>query len=542
MKSSADFVKHSARPVLALMLIGLTLLSVYLWQRSAVRHQPGPVIVQSAVALTPDLTKPDQATQTRIKEAYGSLPLSFEVNQGQADSQARFISRGPGYSLFLTPGEAVLSLNRPAAPPPQKRPQSLRKPPSGSHEKNACAVLRLKLKGADPAPQITGLEPQPGRSNYFIGADPLKWRTAVAHYARVQYSHVYPGIDLIYYGQQQQLEYDFIVAPGADPRRIRLQFDGLSRMTIEADGSLRLRTAVGEVRQHRPVIYQEANGVRQTVAGHYTQTGANEVGLAIETYDPALPLVIDPVLVYSTFLGGSSDDNGPYFFGAGIAVDAAGNAYISGSTNSTDFPILSPVQSANNGGSSYLLGDVFVAKLNPAGTALLWSTFLGGLGDEIGTSIAIDASGSAYVTGFTSSPDYPVHNPIQGSYGGGSFDAFITKLNASGNALLWSTYLGGALTISGNDGDGCYGIAVDANGNTFVAGFTQSANFPVTPGAFQTTFYVSTCDFGNGPETCPEAFVAKINPAGTGLVYSTLYGGSDYEFAQAVAINAAGNA
>jgi hypothetical protein len=414
---------------------------------------------------------------------YGQLPLSFEINQGQTDPQVNFLSRGSGYTLSLTSsGEAVLSLQKPVQP-------------AASAAAGAADVLGMQLVGANPDPQVTGLDELPGKSNYLIGNDPSRWHTNVANYGRVAYAGVYPGINLVYYGQQRQLEYDFQVAAGADPGQIRLAFTGVTGIVVDGQGNLVLHTPGGDVVEHAPVLYQETEGVRQVVAGHYVAQGAGQVGFAVGAYDPSQVLVIDPVLSYSTYLGGDDE-------GVGIAVDAAGNAYVTG------------------GGA----GGALVAKLNAAGSALVYSTYLGGSGVEQGAGITVDADGNAYVTGYTSSTDFPTAHPLQPTYGGGT-DAFVAKLNAAGSALLYSTYLGGSDFDWGRD------IAVDAAGNAYVSGPTHSTDFP--------TAHPMQPAYGGG---FSDAFVAKLNAAGSALVYSTYLGGSDYDVSGGIAVDAAGNA
>jgi hypothetical protein len=497
---------------------------------------------------------------TRISESYGRLPLQFERNDGQTRKEVRFLARGPGYSLYLTSREAVLVLGAPA-------------------------VVRMALVGARADPLVIGLDELPGKANYFAGSDPAKWRTRVPTYARVRYRHVYPGIDLVYYGNQRQLEYDFVLAPGADPRRIVLGFRGADNLEIDSQGDLVLRTGGRAVRLHKPVMYQERDGTRHDVAGRYVLERGNQVGFKVAVYDRSRTLVIDPlVLSYSTFLGGNQPDAG-----VGIAVDAAGNAYVAGLTQSTNFPTtagafqttpaqvfvakLNPSGSAlvystflggtrffrgpalaiDADGNAYVTGsagpgfpttrgafqtafggavDSFVTKLNATGSALVYSTYLGGSGGEGGAAIAVDAAGSAYVTGSTSSANFPTANAPQASYAGGigfnAGDAFVAKLNPTGSALAYSTYLGG----SGFDRGA--GIALDSEGNAYVVGSTGSADFPTTAGAFQRAF-------GGGTQG-GDAFVAKLNAAGSAFVYSTYLGGSENEEGNAIAVDGQGHA
>jgi hypothetical protein len=496
------------------------------------------------------------AKKLQLGSAFGKLPLSFEANQGQTDPSVKFISRGSGYSLFLTPTEAVLTLRSSSQESKVKgqkaeaegagllsRPgavdEFLKRSAADLQDKSALqeAVLRTKLVGANSTPKISAVDELPGKSNYFIGNDPKKWRTNVPTYAKVKYQRVYPGVDVVYHGTQGQLEYDFVVAPGADPGVIRLSFKGADRLELDAQGDLVLHTAAGEVREHKPVVYQEIVGVRQAIAGSYVLRSEAEVGFAVAQYDASQPLVIDPALVYSTYLGGSGFDEG-----FRIAVDSGGNAYVTGSTSSTNFPTAGgPYQAASGGGT-----DAFVAKLNPTGTALVYSTYLGGSGIDEGLGIALDpgcgpapaALCNAYVTGETGSTNFPTTSgAFQPAFGGGFSDAFVAKLNAAGTALVYSTYLGG----SGNRGDVGLGIAVDSVGSAYVTGYTDSTNFPTTPGALQTTFGGGLCYYGY--YTCFDAFVVKLNPTGTApLAYSTYLGGSGDDFGHDIAADSGGNA
>src|SRR5437773_9448277 len=261
----------------------------------------------------------------RASEAYGRLPLHFEANQGQTHQDVRFLARGPGYSLYLTAGEAMLVL---AKPNPDKKRDAHNTPQRlGTQTRETPVVVRMSLVGAAPKPLMSGFDELPGKANYFIGNDPAKWRTNVPTYARVHYREVYPGIDLVYYGNQRQLEYDFVVAPGGDPNRIVLGFQGADRLEVNTQGELVLHVAGRALRQRKPVIYQEIDGIRTEIEGRYVLKDAHRVGFQVAAYDQSKPLVIDPVLVYSTYLGGSSDD-----VGLGIAVDSAGSAYVTGQT------------------------------------------------------------------------------------------------------------------------------------------------------------------------------------------------------------------
>ena len=457
------------------------------------------------------------AADAHISESYGKLPLSFEANQGQSHQDVRFLSRGPGYSLYLTGSEAVLVLSRPN---PEGKQDGRSTPGRRAVPAQTMPVtVRMGLVGAAPAPPVSGIEELPGKANYFIGSDPARWRTNVPTYARVHYREVYPGIDLLYYGNQRQLEYDFVVAPGADPMKIVLSFKGADKLEIDAQGELVLHVTGGVIRQHKPVIYQEIDGIRQEIAGSFVRRGANRVGFKVAAYDRSRPLVIDPlVLSYSTYLGGANYDSGK-----GIAVDTNGNAYVTGFTQSTDFPTTA-------GAFQPAFGGIFVTKLNSAGSTLVYSAFLGGnTASSTGKGIAVDAAGNAYVTGDTQATDFPTTpGAFQTGQGGSSFssDAFVAKLDSTGSALVYSTYLGG----SGNDVSN--GIVVDTAGNAYVTGSTVSLNFPTTPGAFQLARGCCGSD----------AFVAKLNSTGSNLIYSTYLGGNDTEWGSGIAVDADGNA
>jgi Beta-propeller repeat len=445
----------------------------------------------------------DPETRARLSEAYGKLPLRFEANTGQTDAQVKFLSRGNWHSLFLTPAEAVFVLRNGKAAD-QSEPQS---------------VVRMKLVGANDNPQMEGLEALPGKSHYFIGNDPGRWRRNVTSYARVRYRSVYPGVDVVYYGNQQQLEYDFVVAPGADPYAIKLGFDGGKPMEVDSRGDLVLRAAGGEVRQHRPVVYQEANGHKQEIAGRYVLNGEREVSFELAAYDRTRPLVIDPVVTYSTFLGGSGGE-----FPFSIAADAAGNAYLTGETSSLDFPTVNPLDPTPGNGQSTGGGDVFVTKLDPAGSTLLYSTYLGGGNHEQGRGIAIDDHGNAYVTGITYSTDFPMSRPFQSSSSGAA-DAFLTKLNADGSSLVFSTYFGGSNV------EIAWSVAVDTRGCVYITGNTSSTDFPT-----RNPLQPSYADGGF------DVFVTKFNAEASALVYSTYLGGTGYENISDIAVDCDGQA
>lgn len=667
-------------------------------------------ITGKAVALA-NTDQPAQAVS--VAKAYGKQPLHFEANQGQTDPQVKFLARGPGYGLFLTPTEAVMtleSINEKTSLAPEQVQQSRSAknplPPGEGRErgsKNGLSdlktanyqpnqrneipfgspspqpsptgrggsvptahqpvsqlavrpepveglptTLRLKLRNANPNAQIAGIDEQPGKSHYLIGNDPSQWRKNVPNYAKVAYDEVYPGIDLVYYGNQRQLEYDFIVAPNADPKAIQMAIEGAENVSIDPDGNLILSTPNGEIRQHKPIVYQETNGQRRPIEGRYvllangdpdavrrvrtahqspapdgvstpsatfavSGNGATQetkgtgyisrlakaatqiasIGFELADYDHSQPLVIDPVLEYATYLGGNNSDSP-----RGLAVDKAGNAYISGLTISVDFPFVNGVQPVNAGGGM----DAFVAKLSADGTSLLYSTFIGGQGSDYSQGLAVDTEGNAYVFGSTSSNDFPLKNPFQASRAG-DYDAFVLKLDQTGAQIIYSSYLGGsskeeiatgaiALDSSGAayltgqtrspdfptenalqgyggggywgdafaakvlpDGSGLaystflggnqdeigYGIAVDSQGSAYVAGWTNSSNFPMANA-------LQAAHGGQAGRTCGssscggDAFLTKLSPDGTSMVYSTFLGGSDDDMAFALAVDVTGNA
>jgi len=450
---------------------------------------------------------PGSSAQKSLEStSYGKLPLSFEANRGQTAPEVKFTARGRGYSLFLTGTEAVLAFNR--------------QPAEASSGSSHADRVRMKIARANSSIEPAGENQLPGTANYFLGNDPTKWRTRIPTYAKVRYNGIYPGIDLVYYGNQRQLEYDFTVAPGADPRRIRLQFAGARGLRITPQGDLAVKATNGQIAFQKPQIYQEIAHSRQPVRGRFRLLGNRSVGFSLGAYDHAAPLVIDPVLVYSTYLGGTGGDGA-----SGIAVDASGSAYVAGSTGSADFPVTdgafqTTFKSETGFGNGPSI-SAFVTKLDPTGSYLLYSTYLGGSAYDYASAIAVDSSGSAYLTGVAGSFDFPVTtgafqvSPVSNICGCGLGTGFITKLNPTGTALVYSTFLGG------NYSDWGSGIAIDSDGNAFVTGSTQSEDFPVTPGAFQTEWHA-----GGIPPFYWEAFITKMNPTGTALVYSTFLSGS----------------
>lgn len=596
-------------------------------------------------------------------ESYGKLPLGFEINRGQTDAQVKFLSHGSGYTLFLTTSEAVLAFS-----PPGQQNTNAEEPDLA--EQVADSVVRMKLVGASSSPKVEGLDELPGKTSYFVGNDPTKWFTNIPSYGKVRYRRVYPGVDVVYYGNHNRFEHDFIIAPGTNPNVIELAFEGAGKISISEGGDLVLDTDAGHVRLQKPTIYQDEADGRREIAGGYRVMTDSHVTFEVAAYDRTKPLVIDPVfLIYSTYLGGSRSN-----IANAIAVDPFGNASIAGNTVAQDFPTLNAIQSvkgagnvkgfvskfspdgsdlvystylggsgfttvngiaADSSGNIYLtgsttaadlpvanglwpidpignlrprtgfvikldptgsvvyatyVGDVhsegesiatdsdgnvyvsgifydapmnsFLIKLDPTGAGVVYSinlpsrnfhfavdlsqnvyilgdngiTKLNAAGDTVlysssliqgGTAIAVDSRGNAYVTGSTDSTSFPLVNPIQSEIAG-EVDAFIAKLNASGTAVVYSTYLGGSLHDAGR------AIAVDSSGNAYVTGDTNSTDFPDVQ-SFQTPFRPPNTNWGN-------VFVTKLNPHGDVLVYSTYLGGSFLDNVLGFAVDRSGNA
>lgn len=506
---------------------------------------------------SPSLAKP--SNEAKIAQSFSNLPLSFEEHRGQANSDARFVSRGPGYTLCLTPSESRFAL------------------------RDRQSSFGLKLIDSSPDPTVEGVEVLPGKSNYFIGNDPSQWRTDVVNYSRVRYRAVYPGVDLIYDGQQGRLEYDFVVAPRTDPKQIRFDLADAGQIKIDELGNLVFAAGEATLRLRKPTIYQVIEDRRQVVEGGYHIDQESQISFEIGNYDSNKELIIDPVVEYSTYFGGSGSD-----IGYAIAIDSQNNIYITGQTSSGNLPLKNPYDNTLEGAN-----DAFVMKLNSAGTTLLFSTYIGGRnpGDR-GWGIAVDRSGNVYFTGETNSLNFPVVNAAQPNFRG-NVDAFAAKLNVSGNVLLYSTYLGGTLFDSayaialdqfdsayivgrtdstsfpvknalqpalrgqrdafvtkldadgalvfstflggepavagGRDDEAGYGVAIDSLQNIYLTGFTSSPSFPIVNG-LQPTF--------GGVE---DAFIAKLNASGSAIVYSTFLGGTRVDNGRGIAVDSFGD-
>jgi len=437
-----------------------------------------------------ELNSSIQIDNQSIDAAILKLPLSFIENQGQSPENVRFMVRSKGPTVLFTPSEVVFSLS------------------SG----NNSSLVHMTFENSSPG-QIFGEEPLPGRANFLLGNDSSQWISDIPIYGAIRYKDLYPGVDLVFRGTDGYLKHKLVLNPGADLSGIILTYSGQDNLSLAGDGSLLIRTSAGNLIDSAPVCYQEINGSKEMVEGHYRLVGGNGIGFEVGDYDRRYLLVIDPALIFSTYLGGSSNDSA-----LSLAIDSSGNAYIAGYTSSANFPTKNPIQSTN---ASSL--DSFVAKIDVSREELVYSTYLGGWGSDYAKGIAVDGSGNAYLVGYTSSANFPTKNPIQPN-NAGSFDAFVTKINAAGSALSYSTYLGG----SGQDyGEG---IAIDGSGNAYVTGYTDPASFP-------TKNPIQASNAGLW-----DAFITKINPAGSALVYSTYLGGSRFDYGLAIAVDGSGNA
>ena len=579
---------------LAASLLSLTILLGILPRPARAAAPPK----EERTAVLPPAPARADAPAGRAQKSLARLPSSFEANAGQADPRVRFISRGARHTLLLAADGATLALRTGGGGKEGSGRASLRAARGESARVAAAAeptfqLIGMKFVGANPRAEIVSEGELKGKVNYLVGRDPSKWRADVPTFSGVRYRGLYRGVDLVYHGGAGggRLEYDFLLAPGADYRPIRLRFEGADSLSIGRGGELVLHTKAGVVTQSPPVVYQlDEKGARREVAGGYVMRGGREVGFRLGEYDRGAPLVIDPVLVYSTYFpysyqmavdaagavyvvgtaefiagdfpvtpgafqrtrrgasdayvaklnaegtelsyltylgGGGGDPAGGGEYGQDVAVDAAGNAYVTGLTYSNDFPVVNAFQPARGGGFS----DGFVSKLNAAGSALVYSSYLGGAETEWSRGIAVDASGGAYVVGGTRSVDFPVRNALQPARKGGE-DFFVTKVAPDGKSLEYSTYLGGGDDELGYD---CQ-IGLDPAGAVYVAGTSYSGDYPVTPGAYQ-----------QAPKTPPglfysDAVVTKIAAGGASLAYSTYLGGTGIDFSHGLAVDAAGQA
>lgn len=462
------------------------------------------------------------------KLGHYSLPLSFEENRGQADSSIAFLGRGAGFSAAFRKNEADFRFAQRTA----SSSGALQRLASNHPEPVSAESLRMRLVGANPSSRIEGAEPLSGTANYFIGNNPANWRTNIPTFARIRYARVYPGIDLEYYGSQQRLEFDFKLASGADPAAIRFRLDDARKLSLDLQGDLIAMTDGGPIIFHAPEIYQpDGKGNKLPIAGSFRISTGHTVSFTLGKYDRARPLVIDPILNYSTLLAPGSTN-----YPIALAVDGSGDVYVTGSA-SFGFPISAGAFQANP--PSEVQGSYpYVAKLNSTGTALLYSTYITGTsGGDWSSSIAVDANGNAYIAGTTSSTDFPVTpgafqatDPTKSyPYGTEIGSGFVTKLNSTGTGLIYSTYLGGSQLAV------IQGLAVDGSGSAYVTGNTGDLDFPTTAGAYQTTAPLTTLQGQSG-------FVTKLNPAGSALVYSTYLSGGNGDWPAAIALDTTGEA
>jgi hypothetical protein len=543
--------------------------------RGTLRLCSATLLLSTFATFAPRISAQQTEGKATLNDAYGKLPLGFEANQGQTNDQVKFQARGRGFNLYLTGQGAVITLHSPltginpvgghtvtrilssngVGPQPRTFDHPVKFAPLASATRDRTAqpadqqqfasdVLRLELEHADLRHTPQALDPLPGTANYILGKDPAKWHTNIPTYRRIQYGNVYPGVDLVYYGNQNQLEYDFVLAPGASARPIQMHFEGAKKLSLAQSGDLTISAEHGSIIFKCPVLYQMSNGARQPVEGRFRLLANRTVGFAVGHYDHTRPLVLDPTLLYSTYFGGSTAE-----FITAVTTGTDGSAYVSGLTTSVDFPLTAGAfQAINLASAASAVSTAFVSKFNASGTALMYSTYLGGNATpdtlynqgDYGKGIAVDSSGDAYLAGYTYSSNFPVTN---GAYQTATKQAsrvatgFVTKLNPAGTGLVYSTYLGG------NNLDELTAIAIDKTGSAYLSGLTFSTTFPVTSGAFQSTNKGASINGYN-------QFVTKLNPTGTGLVYSTYLGGtgdtgnalSSLYFTNPIVVDASGNA
>lgn len=449
------------------------------------------------------MSEPSRHVQFRPSRSH---PPVFEVNAGQSDPQVAYLLKTQDSTFYFTPAHAAMVFaKKPQEHEPSQAAASL--PPA----LREAWGIRMSFIGARPETRLEGCQLLGGTKNYFLGRDPSKWRTRIPTYEKLKYVGLYPGIDMLFYLDGMQLEFDFIVAPGADWRQIALEFEGADELCIDEEGHCHASVNEQFVSLRKPFLYQlDDRGKRVQIEGGYVLRTGNCIGFeAVSACDPSIPLIIDPVLTYSTYLGGSDVTTG-----LGIAIDASGSAYVTGLTFSTDYPLQGPIQGTLAGGS-----DVVVSKFAPDGGTLVYSTYLGGGDLDSGNAIAVDAFNNAYVTGYTDSIDFPTTPGAFQETAPPSTNAFVSKLDPTGANLLFSTYLGG------NDVDIGNGIAVDATGVSYITGTTLSSNYPLQD-PYQSSFF--------GLNT---AFVTKLNAAGNALLYSTYLGGTVFTNGAAIAVD-----
>jgi len=498
-------------------------------------------------------SRPTPAARARVQASYAVLPLAFEANEGQTDSQVKYMARGEGYKLFLTSSQAIIKLSGKRYPSEVRdmmlnkrrgvaqarallKKRALRRAHETSTEtptETSTAVLRMNLIGANAHAQLAAENLQPGRVNYFLGRDRSKWRSNIPLYGRVNYRGVYAGVDLAFHGAAKQLEFDYLVSPGADAAAIALNIEGANSMRTDEAGDLILGTSAGPVEVHKPIAYQTKEGVREAVDARFVLRGKNEVAFALGPYDHSRELVIDPSVTYATYFGGDESD-----YGVGIAVDASGNAYVAGATDSDTIPAAAggTVAPNNNGTGSGTFFDTFVTEISATGTCV-FTTFFGGSTDDFPGALAIDSQG-IYVAGTTDSTDFPVsanaaQNAFIGGTSNGDNDAFAVKLDLSGN-FVWGTY------IAGSDSDSGLGIAVDSSHNVYVVGETYSNDLGGATGGVSPLPNGSAVNLGKGTGA-DDGYIVKLKSDGTAYDLVSYIGGGGSDLATGVALDGNGN-
>jgi hypothetical protein len=524
MKSSATPFRALGKPaVAAFCMVCVTCVLTLALKSQNLRAGGTPALARDVLSQAHS----NRLSASRVAGYLGALPLAFEPNQGQSSDGVKYIARGTGYTVFFTPSETVLVLGKSSS---TKR--------AGRAATHPSDTLRMSLVGADASADFIATDQLPGKTNYLIGPR-ANWHTSIPNFRRISQRQVYPGIDISYHGTEGQLEEDFVVSPGTDPRAIRLAFEGARTLRTNSDRELLIGLAGGAVTLRAPVAYQESNGSKHLVSAKFVVLNNRRVGFRLGEYDQRLPLVIDPVLSYSTYLGGSNIDGAN-----AIGVASDNTAFVAGGTFSTDFPTAHPLQ-PNHGGSDDFYRDAFVAKLSADGSTLLYSTYLGGKNEDVAYGIAVDFQGDAYVVGLTLSPDFPVTpgslNTLCGGDGkcGASFNpnslivsnGFIAKLNPEGSALVYSGFIGNYENVIARS------VAVDANNVAYVTGQTEANGIPTgptTPPLFPITSSAYQPAFGGG---VTDAFVMKISATGTTILYSSYLGGNVEDVGYGIAVD-----
>jgi Beta-propeller repeat len=455
---------------------------------------PSGAPIATGSAMPGSASRVSPKTRDRILDAYGKLPLTFIPNAGQVRGDARYYAQGNGFSVYFAPQKVTLALT------------------AGKRR----TALSLVPVGASAGASVIAGRPAPGRVSYFIGS---RRHTDLPTYHEITYKDLWPGIDMVFGDKGGKLKYEFRLAPGADPRRINLAYEGAQGLALGPSHELLISTPLGTLRDSRPRSYQQVGSRRTAVAtGYALDQRASAYGFSLAGYDRHRPLVIDPGIAYSTFIGGTGNERG-----IEVAADGFGNAYVTGGTYSEDFPTTTGAVDTSYQASS----DAFVTKLDPTGSTVLYSTYIGGGAAESGLGIAV-LGNIAYVTGGTGSSDFPTTAGAFDTSHNGNEDVWVLRLNSTGTALDYSTFIGGSSAA----GDFGQAIAVDKQGNAYVTGGTGGAGFPTTTGAYDTTYNGDLLD----------CYVAKLNPTGTGLVYSTLLGGAGKDVGAGIAVGPSGAA